>query len=130
MSTDANKALVRRYLEAAWSQGQVTVVDDLFAPDYVGHVPLQPRFDRATVKQAMLAARTDFPDPVATVADLVAEGDQVVARWSLNGTHQPSLTPAAVTRITIFRLVDGQLAESWAEGLPLSAALTPAQAVG
>ncbi len=130
MSTDANKALVRRYIEAAWSRGQVAVVDELFAGSYVGHVPLQPRFDRATVKQAIIAASTDFPDLTAQVADLVAEADKVVARRSMGGTHQPSLTPAAVTRVTIFRLVDGQIAESWAEGLPLSAALTPAQAVG
>lgn len=130
MSTDANKALVLRYIEAAWSRGQVTAVDELFASAYVGHVPLQPLFDRATVKQAIRAARTDFPDLVATVADLVAEADRVVARWTLSGTHQPSLTPAAVTRITIFRIEDGRIVESWAEGLPLSAALTPAQAVG
>ena len=45
MSTEENKALARRLIEEAWNQGNLATVDELMAPDHVGHhslVPNQP----------------------------------------------------------------------------------------
>lgn len=61
-----------------------------------------------------------FPDRQVTIDDVVAEGDRVVVRTTLNGTHQGEMqgipaTGNAVTQpsITIFRLTNGKIAEGW-----------------
>ncbi len=62
-----------------------------------------------------------FPDTQITVEDQIAEGDLVVTRWTARGTHQgelmgvpPSSNRATVEGITINRIADGKIAESWA----------------
>jgi steroid delta-isomerase-like uncharacterized protein len=61
-----------------------------------------------------------FPDIQITVDDEIAEGDRVVCRWTVTGTHQGEfmgIPPAgkAVTRagVAIYRLVNGKIAENW-----------------
>jgi len=61
-----------------------------------------------------------FPDAHRTLEELLAEGDKVVVRWTLHGTHQGALMGLAptgkpiVTRgISIYRLAEGQLGEPW-----------------
>jgi steroid delta-isomerase-like uncharacterized protein len=64
--------------------------------------------------------RTAFPDYKDTVEDLIAEGDKVVARWSFRGTHQgdfqgvpPTGKEAAITGISVFRLINGKITDDW-----------------
>ncbi|HWZ19481.1 MAG TPA: ester cyclase, partial [Ktedonobacteraceae bacterium] len=74
MSTDDNKALARRLIEEAWNQGNLTTVDELLAPDHVGHhslVPNQPP-SREHYKQYIVRTRTAFPDFHATVEEQIA----------------------------------------------------------
>jgi len=61
-----------------------------------------------------------FPDVQATVEDLMADGDKVVARVSYRGTHQgafrgipPTGKQIAVMGINIFRIANGKLVEHW-----------------
>jgi steroid delta-isomerase-like uncharacterized protein len=63
---------------------------------------------------------TAFPDRQVTIDDVIAEGDRVVVRTTLNGTHQGKMqgipaTGNLVTQpsITIFRLANGKIAEGW-----------------
>src|SRR5579862_7886442 len=90
MSTEEDKALARRLIEEAWNQGNLATVDELLAPGHVGHhslVPNQPP-SRKFYKQFVVRTRTAFPDFHATIEEQVAEGDLVVTRWSVQGTHQ------------------------------------------
>jgi predicted ester cyclase len=90
MSTDDNKAFARRLIEEAWNQGNLATVDELMAPDHIGHhslVPKQPP-SREFYKQYIVRTRTAFPDFQATIEEQIAEGDLVVTRWSAQGTHQ------------------------------------------
>jgi steroid delta-isomerase-like uncharacterized protein len=124
MSTDDNKALARRLIEEAWNQGNMTTVDELLALDHVGHhslVPSQPA-SREFYKQYIVRTRTAFPDFHATIEEQIAEGDLVVTRWSVQGTHQgmfrghsPTGKRMTLTGIVIDRIVDGKAVEGWME---------------
>lgn len=118
----ANKALSRRLVEEAFNAGRLEVVDELVARDYVGHDPSLPEDARGPdgVKELIAGYRAAFPDIRVTVEDQIAEGDMVVTRWAATGTHQGELMgmPATgkqgtVTGITIDRITDGKIVESW-----------------
>jgi steroid delta-isomerase-like uncharacterized protein len=124
MSTEENKALARRLIEEAWNQGNLAVVDELMPPDHVPHHSLvgnQPH-TRELYKQFIVRTRAAFPDLHATVEDQIAEGDKVVTRWSVQGTHQgmfrghsPTGNQMRVTGIVIDRIINGRVVEGWME---------------
>ena len=122
MSTDTNKALIRRHFDAIWNQGQLAVADEIVAPTYLSHFPLpgQPP-GIAGFKYAVQLLRTSFPDLQIIVEDLIAEGDKVVARLTAYGTHRATFRGIAPTGravkwagIRIFRIADGKIVEHWA----------------
>jgi predicted ester cyclase len=121
MPVEDNKALIRRIIDEGVNAGNYEVVDDLFAPDYVNHNPLPGvRTDREGVKQSFRTLRAAFPDLRAINADLVAEGDRVVVLRGFEGTHERPFLEAAPTGkhiildvITVFRVVNGRVAERW-----------------
>jgi predicted ester cyclase len=115
------KALVLRHPEEVWSRGNLAAVDELFAPEFVGHHPGQPDWvGPEGVKEIVTRTRTAFPDFVETVHDIVADGDRVVTRFTAAGTNLGPLGGAAPTgrRISmeemgIFRVVGNRIAEKW-----------------
>src|SRR5260221_14544004 len=127
MSTEDNKALVRRLIEEVWNQGNLAVFDELYAPDFIFHDPGLPHVRTHEEYKQWIAERLNaFPDLHITIDDLVAEGDQVVMRLTFRGTHTGDLvTPmplpatgkqVTVPGITIVRLVGGQAVEVWSQG--------------
>ena len=124
MSTEENKAVVRRYVEALNKQ-DLAVALECCAPDYVWHgarrYGVSP--DLAGVKQLLTAAMTAFPDAQHVVEDLIAEGDKVVARFTARATHQgefmgipPTGKEVTVRGIAICRFVGGKEVEHWGVG--------------
>lgn len=121
MSTEANKALVRQVLEQIWHAGNLAAVDDLFTADYANHNPATPEVRDRTGYQAWASAlRAAMPDVRIEVAELIAEGDRVVKRFTTHGTQTgellgipPTGKQVAFTGITIYRIVGGQVAECW-----------------
>ena len=121
---ESNKDVIRRLL-ADVDQGNLDVVDVYYAADYVDHTPSPIRelaSGREGVRRALALFHQAFPDTRHTIEDLVAEGDRVVARISARGTHTGELFGHAptgrvvrLTGITIYRLVNGQIVERWAE---------------
>src|SRR5438067_6529505 len=78
MSTEENKAIVRRYLEEAWNKGNVGIIDELMVVDYARYVAGSATpLSREGQKQRIAAFHKAFPDLHLAVEDLVAEGDQV-----------------------------------------------------
>lgn len=122
MSTAQNKTIMRRIPEEAFGQGDLAVVDEVFAPDYVAHVRRAPNGATGTsaVKQFIGMVRSAFPDVRYTVEDAIAEGDKVVMRVNISGTHQGDFmgVPATGkevgwTEMHIARMADGKLVEHW-----------------
>jgi steroid delta-isomerase-like uncharacterized protein len=127
MSVEENKAAARRLLEECFNRGDMTVADELVAPVAVDHDPALPERLRSVrgpqlMKDTVSVYRTAFPDIALTIEDQIAEGDQVVTRWRCEGTHRgeleglaPTNIRATVTGITIDRLEDGKIAETWTQ---------------
>ena len=121
MSVEHNKALVRRLYEEAFNKGNLAVVDEILAPTYIRHglAPGAPPGPEST-KQVFTMMRTAFPDLRITVEDMVGEGDKVVARMIVRGTHQgeymgiaPTGKQVTVTTIGIYRFAGSKLEEAW-----------------
>ena len=120
MATD-NLEKSRRIFEKVWNEKQVEQIDELVAPDYVHHDVLSP--DQTGIKaykQFVDFYHNAFPDIRFNIEDEISNGDRVVIRWTVTGTHNgdlPGLPPAgrpiSVTGITIGRLSDGKFVESW-----------------
>jgi steroid delta-isomerase-like uncharacterized protein len=122
VSTDENRADIRRLFAEVFNGGDIDVVDKLVATDVLGHDATSPEPKRglASVKQVAVLFRTAFPNGRFPLEDLIAEGDKVVARWGLQGTQQgafmgvaPTGKPVSVTGIVIYRLAGGKIAEYW-----------------
>jgi len=117
-----NKALLRRYFEEGANKGNLTVVDEVFAPTFVGHsvaLGMEVKGPEG-IKQLLTRTRTAFPDLQVTVEEMVAEGDKVATRTTWRGTHKgeylgiaPSGTPVTWTTLTIGRVAKGKVQEGW-----------------
>jgi predicted ester cyclase len=126
MLTDDNKALVQRFYEEVVNQKNLAALDQFVAPNAVNHtVPSGlPQGPDQFISMHLNA----FPDVQATVEDLLADGDKVVARVSYHGTQQgafraisPTGKPIAVMGINIFRIENGKMVEHWGLADRLSA---------
>jgi predicted ester cyclase len=122
MSTEENKAIVRRFLEGIFSQGNPDVVDELADPDFVVHDPSSEagEVDAQGVKESIAWSHSAFPDLRVTIEDQVAEGAKVATRWTVRGTHQGEMMGAAPTgnQVTFTGtqtdyLSGGKMVESW-----------------
>jgi len=119
MSGEGNKALVRRYLEEVYNKKNMAAIDELIAPNFVAHA-YGPPTDREGYKQLLGLLFTAFPDYHLTVEDVVAEGDKVAVRFMWRGTHKgefagisPTSKQLTVAAMTIHRVEDGKVAETW-----------------
>ena len=128
MSAEENKAIARRYWDEVWSTGNVAMVDEFVAPDSLFHSGgrIDSR-DNETRKQGTTRWRTSVPDFRATIEDIFAEGDKVVVRWTVRGTHRGNIEIGAPMRITIpptgkqisfvgmdiFHFRGGKIVEAW-----------------
>jgi len=119
-TTNENEALVRRFLEEAYNQGNLDVGDELLAADCVFYTPAAiPGI--GGWKQFATAFLTAFPDDLlVTIDDMFAAGDKVAARWTARGTHRGPLrgVPPSGKQVTwvgmaFYSLSDGKIMEVW-----------------
>src|SRR5262249_50126356 len=119
MSTEENKALVHRWIQA-FNDRNLQAEEAARAVDFVAHVPGAPPLDNAGWKFFLAAFVAGFPDGRLLVEDVVAEGDRVAARWSFRGTHQgefqgvpPTGKPVSISAMELNRVASGKVAEHW-----------------
>ncbi len=124
MSTEENKAIVRRFEEETRNHNNLDVVDELVAPGYVDHGSAQELGSLEALKQGIAQVREQLPDLRLTIEDLFGEGDRVAVRWTLRGSAKGDLEtplgtfPAAgrqlkISGATIYRLQNGKICEGW-----------------
>jgi steroid delta-isomerase-like uncharacterized protein len=122
--SEENKAVVRRFnelVEEYWRTGDADAFDEIVASDFVHHAPGLPP-DLEGMKQALPMFRAAFPDMRLTEEDVIAEGDQVVDRVTVRGTHEGELmgVPPSGNRVEfmethISRIADGKIVERWGQ---------------
>jgi steroid delta-isomerase-like uncharacterized protein len=122
VSPEENKAVIRRFLDEIFGEGNLELVDELFAPDYVLHDPAVTGEVSGPegIKQYVSMYRGAYPDTHFTIEDQIAEGDHVVTRWTGQGTHQgelmgipPTEKQVTVTGIEVDRVGVGKIEETW-----------------
>ena len=118
MSVEENKAIAKRWNEEVYNTGNVDVIDELAAANYIQYAQNQ---DREAYKQGVIKARAAFSDGGITIEDTIAEGDKVVVRWTMHGTHigefwgiPPTGKKFTMSGISIYRIEDGKIVEDWA----------------
>jgi predicted ester cyclase len=121
MSTEQNKAIVRRWMTEVVDGGNIALIDELVAPNYTNTAGL----DRAQVKELVAAVKAGIPDLRTEIVNLVAEGDVVVSRFIMTGTHTGSIMGEPPTGkkfssrgLAYFRLTGGRIVEDEPHATP------------
>jgi steroid delta-isomerase-like uncharacterized protein len=125
VSTEENKAIVRRWFNEVLSNGDMSCLDEICAvchPQFEmvrGVVEPAPR-GIPGLKDLIASFRTSFPDLNATVEEQIAEGDKVVTRLTMSATHQGEFMgmPAtgksfSIPAVSIWEVRGGQLISEW-----------------
>jgi steroid delta-isomerase-like uncharacterized protein len=121
MTTEENKATARRFADEVLNQGNLALIDELVAPDFVDH-SVSPGIppNREGAKTFFTMLRGAFPDLHVTIDDVIAEGDRVVLRSTAHGTMKgellgmpPSGKSATWASIDILRFANGSQVEHW-----------------
>ncbi len=123
MSTQENKALIRRLFEEGLHQNKPGVIDELLAPNFViygGPPGTQPGPEG--FRQAAAMFRTAFPDVHVTFEAEFADGDYVFHRGYITGTHQgawqgiaPTGKQVKIQTLDIWRVANGKAVENWVQ---------------
>jgi predicted ester cyclase len=119
-----NKALVRKFFEEVWSKGNVAVVDELLAPDFVDRSLLPGQGpSREGYKRSITEFRAAFSFADLTIEDQIAEGDMVVTKFSTRCIHRgeflgvpPGGEVGVYSSIRIHRIVGSRITDEWSEG--------------
>jgi steroid delta-isomerase-like uncharacterized protein len=120
MSTDDNKAIVRRFIDEIFVQGRTATVDELLADDFIAHTWPSTGHPKDDLKRATERAHGALTNTHFTIDDMIAEGDRVAVRLTAGATQTGELMgmPASgksyeIGEIHIFRLRDGKVTEHW-----------------
>lgn len=122
--TEANTELIDRVWEEAIENGEMAVVEDALASDYVLHTPAaaEPIRGPDGFEQYKNALRAGFPDLSVTIEDRIVDGETVVDRYRMRGTHEgefqgvpPTGTEVEFTGLIVHYLDDGEVVENVAE---------------
>ena len=121
MPAEENKAIMRRYF-GVFEQGNIDLLDELLASDYLNHTPAAPELPTGPeeVKGVVSMFRGGIPDLRVLVEDMIAEGDKVATRYTLEGTHggelfgvPPTGQRLSIKSISVERVSEGKIREHW-----------------
>jgi steroid delta-isomerase-like uncharacterized protein len=115
-----NIEVVHVVFSEIFSKGNVELINDVFADDFVGHFPGETVHGPEGVLAHVIAHRTAFPDWTEEVEDTIADRDRVVVRFTSRGTNlgeflgnPPTGNPVEVSEVAIYKLSDGKIVEQW-----------------
>jgi steroid delta-isomerase-like uncharacterized protein len=118
---EENKARQRRVWEELFNKKNLEIIDELFAPEWVEHMPTRDIKSSEGAKQVPASYFKAFPDLHVTIDDMLAEGDKVMSRITMTGTfkgefmgHAPTGNSFSAKGINIIKWVDGKEVEAWA----------------
>ena len=122
MSTEENKAIVRKLFDELFNQGNPAAANEVIAPNYIDHSPLPaPTPGAEGFGQRTVMLRTAFVTE-CVFGEFLAEGDLVAFSWTLSGTHNGPLAGQAPTGkylvlagVNIERMQAGKIVEHWSQ---------------
>lgn len=120
MTTETNKAFVRHFMERAFNEGDLAIVEETHAPGAIDHQePLGTNFAEH-LKGVITVLRTAFPDLHFEIHEMLAEEEIVAFRSTMTGTHlgpfqglPPTGKPISVAHMHFVRLLDGKTTDLW-----------------
>ncbi|MDQ3833120.1 MAG: ester cyclase [Actinomycetota bacterium] len=121
MSAEESKATMRQYF-GVFEQGNIDLLDELLAPDYINHSPATPDLPTGPegVRAVVSMFRSAMPDLKVIIEDMIAEGEKVATYYTLEGTHEGELFGVPPTgqrlsnkSITVERVSGGKIREHW-----------------
>ena len=117
---EANKRLIRGYIEEVFNKHQPEASDRFVAKDFIEHNPRLPHEGLAGTKKFLNIVFAAFSDYHGEIQNLVAEGDMVVSRTQWTGTNDGPYDgrPATGNKLVFstsdfFRIENGKIAERW-----------------
>jgi len=122
MKTESRKSLVQRFNDEVWGKGNLDVVYEVFAPDYVRHDlrPGNPPPGPDGQRKIASDFRAAFPELKTAIVFMVVEGEFVVSRWTAEGTHTgdwnnipPTGKRIRFCGVNIYRIRNGKVIELW-----------------
>ena len=115
-----NEEVARRYFDELHNEGNFAVAGEIIAPDAVFHLPDGDMQGPEQLKGFMTVLLDAFSDEEFSIVDLIAEGDMVVVRLAMSGTHDsdfqgipPSGADVVLDSIAIMHIEDGLIVEYW-----------------
>ena len=123
MATSESRDIARRFTEECWDKSNVEVLDELMAPEFTDHDPAPGQEQgREGYKRLTAMYFNAFSEFRVQNADVIAEGDKAVLRWTARGRHTGPLMGMAATGkevnlrgIDIIRVEGGRIVERWGE---------------
>jgi predicted ester cyclase len=122
MSTEENKALIRRLFDECVNRANLEMADEIFAQNFVDHGAPVERQGATGVKDSLVKMRAAFPDLACRLDDIIAEGERVHVRLTIRGTQrgmyagvQPTGATITWTGMDDFRFEHGKVVERWSE---------------
>ena len=120
INLDANRDVVKNY-HRVWSDGQVTELDKILAPDFVCHFINGIEWKGIEgAKNSITSHRKSFPDWREEIVDMISEGDKVVTRYKSTGTQQGTFNgldstgkKVTIYETSIYRIANGKIVEQW-----------------
>src|SRR4051812_31221368 len=121
MPAEENKAIMRRYF-GVFEQGNIDLLDELLASAYLNHTPATPEVPTGPegIKGVVSMFRGGIPDLRVVVEDMIAEGDKVATRYTLEGTHRgelfgvpPTGQRLSIKSMTVKRVSEGKVRDHW-----------------
>jgi steroid delta-isomerase-like uncharacterized protein len=136
---DDIRTLAARWFDDIWNRRREETIDELMAPDVAGHMEGEELHGPAAFKAIRAKLLGAMPDLHITVEDIVAAGDDAVARWHVTATHRgdqlgiPASHRAVAFRgMTWLRFREGKIVEgwdAWNQGALIQTLLQPMPAV-
>jgi steroid delta-isomerase-like uncharacterized protein len=117
---ELNKSVIKHYWEGKWNKRSPEILDELQTQDVVYHGTSEIMNGIEEYKQVYKAYLSSFHNSRIVIEELIADGDKVMSRIRLYATHNgelegipPTRKEISVSIFTVFRLVDGKIAEEW-----------------
>ena len=117
---EQNKEIVKRYWNGKWNERRPEILDELLTSDVVNYGTSMKINGLEEYKQVYGMFLSAFHDTHFTIEGIIAEGDKVMTRASMSGVQKgalegipPTGKTVNISIFTVFRLVNGKIAEEW-----------------